>query len=151
MHGKSTGTYAHNAASCIGLVIMLAVSASAQAKRCTAKEADAASAVVDQLDTWAKVERAFKKYRHCDDGSIAEGFSEAVARLLVDRWNTLPVLAQLAKTDPGLSRFVVRHIDTTLNTDDLEKIRDLSSRSCPAGSAALCTALHRATERAIRE
>lgn len=151
MRDRFSGAFVRTSACCIGFVIALVEPAFAQAKPCTAKEADAASAMVDHLDTWTKVDRAFKKYGHCDDGSIAEGFSEAVARLLVDHWNTLPTLAQLAKTDPGLGRFIVRHIDTTLNTDDLENIRDLSSSSCPAGSAALCTALHRASERARRE
>jgi hypothetical protein len=108
------------------------------AKNCSAQDAEAADAVVDHLDSWVKVERAFNKYGHCDSGYIAEGNSEAVARLLVDRWQTLPTLAKLIRRDPSLRRFVLRHIDTTLDTGDLEKIKVHSSSSCPTDATALC-------------
>ena len=134
----------------IALVGVIALPAIAWAKVCSAKEAEMAAATVDDLGSWDKVWRAAKKYGHCDDGSIAEGYSEAVARLLIDRWSTLPALARIAKDDPAFKLFVVRHIDTTLDTDDLEKIRNLSSTACPAGNGILCAALRVAAERSIQ-
>ena len=122
--------------------------ATVQAKPCTQKDAQAADEMVDHLDSWEKVDSARKQFGHCDDGSIAEGNSEAVARLLVDRWDMLPALTELIKRDPALKRFVLRHIDTTLNTDDLDKIKSLAASKCPADSATLCSDLKKSAARA---
>lgn len=122
--------------------------ATVQCKTCTPKDAEAADEMVDHLDSWEKVESARKQFGHCDDGSIAEGNSEAVARLLVDRWDTLPALTELIKRDPALKRFVLRHIDSTLGTDDLDKIKTLAASKCPADAATLCGALKKSAIRA---
>ncbi|MPW09120.1 hypothetical protein GCT19_26290 [Paraburkholderia sp. CNPSo 3155] len=45
------------------------------------------------------------------------------------------------KLNPPLESFVLRHINSTLDTDDLAKIVTLSSRSCPKGISSLCEAL----------
>jgi hypothetical protein len=135
---------------CIVLALVLGGSCGAHAKTCSPKDAEAADSAMDNLDSWIKVEWALKKYGHCDDGGIAEGNSEAVARLLVDRWATLPSLAELVKRDPALKRFVLRHIDTTLDTDDLDKIKAFASSQCPTGTASLCRELLTAAARATK-
>jgi hypothetical protein len=135
---------------CFVLALGLSGACHAHAKTCSPKDAEAADAAVDQLDSWTKVEHAFKKYGHCDDGSIAEGNSEAVARLLVDHWTMLPLLAERVKRDPALKRFVLRHIDTTLDTDDLGKIVAFASSRCPKGVGSLCSELRKAAARASR-
>lgn len=130
-------------------VIALASMPVAYAKTCTAHEASAADAAIDHLDTWAEVNEAFNKYAQCDDGEIAEGNSEAVARLLVDHWHSLPQLGVLIKRNPSLKAFVLRHIDTTLDTDDLSEIARLSKSSCPIGMSSLCREFAAATEKAV--
>ena len=112
-----------------------------QAKTCTAKQADAADRQIDQLDSWIKIDGFIKQFGHCDDGSIAEGASEAVARLLVDQWATLPTLARLSKRNRNLMPFVLRHLDATLDADDLEKISQLSMEQCPESANTLCASL----------
>jgi len=131
-------------------VFGMALIGAAHGKTCSPRDAEAADAMIGHLDSWTKFESAFKRFRHCDDGSIAEGNSEAVARLLVDQWNTLPLLAGLIKRDPPLKRFVLRHIDTTLDTDDLEKIKESSSLACRKDMALLCSDLKIAAIRAIK-
>ncbi|MBB5501572.1 hypothetical protein [Paraburkholderia sp. MM5384-R2] len=121
----------------------------AYGKTCTEREASAADAAIDHLDTWANVNEAFNKYAQCDDGEIAEGNSEAVARLPVDHWHTLPQLGVLIKGNPSLKAFVLRHIDTTLDTDDLSRIAKLSTSSCPIGMSSLCRELAAATEKVM--
>lgn len=113
----------------------------AQGMTCSERDATAADAMVDHLDSWSKVDTAFTRYGHCDDGSIAEGNSEAIARLLVDHWQTLPQLGSLVRRHPTLRAFVLRHIDTTLDTSDLSKIETLSISSCPQGMGSLCREL----------
>ncbi|RDU98543.1 hypothetical protein DWV00_12675 [Trinickia dinghuensis] len=110
----------------------------AQAKVCSERDATAADAMVDHLDSWSQVNVTFTKYGHCDDGEIAEGNSEGIARLLVDHWETLPQLGVLIRRNPRLKAFVLRHIDSTLDTVDLTKISSLATSSCPPGMGALC-------------
>ena len=122
----------------IACVCLISQATNAQARSCSAAEADAADAAVADIDSWPAVAFVAKKYRHCDDGSIAEGSSEAVARLLVDHWDQLSVLNKLSQRDPELRRFVLRHVDSTLDTDDLQKLHALVTRKCPKGVAGLC-------------
>jgi len=122
----------------------------AHGKTCSPKDAEAADAMIDHLDSWEKVDSAFKRYAQCDDGSIAEGNSEAVARILIDQWNTLSALARLIKINPPLKRFVLRHIDSTLNTDDLVKIKALASSSCQKDLTVLCAELKRSATDAAK-
>lgn len=46
-------------------------------------------AVTDYLDSWQNIAQCFRQFRACDDGGIAEGISDAVARLLANRWDRL--------------------------------------------------------------
>jgi len=133
---------------CLVLLLVLAVAVTAEARTCTPKDAEAADAAVDHLDTWADVYDDFRRYGHCDDGSIAEGNSEGVARLLVDSWQTLPQLADLVKRHPSFRDYVLRHIDTTLDTGDLDRIADLATTACPESSKALCASLKAAATKA---
>ena len=122
----------------------------AQGQTCSPADAEAADAMVDRLDSWNKVDYTVKHFRQCDDGSIAEGNSEAIARLLVDKWKTLPTLAKLIKYNPSLKIFVLHHIDTTLDTDDLKKIKQLSLSACPRDLSSLCKDINEAAAQAIQ-
>jgi hypothetical protein len=134
---------------CLALFLGLALGAAAEARTCTPKDAEAADAAIDHLATWADVYGNFKNYGHCDDGSIAEGNSEGVARLLVDKWQTLPQLAALIKRHPAFRAYVLRQIDTTLNTDDLDRIAESATAACPKGSDKLCASLKEAATKAV--
>ena len=122
----------------------------AYGKQCTMSEANAAEAGIDHLDSWGSVDLAYRKYGHCDDGGIAEGYSEAVARLLVDRWDTLPDLAALIRRNPPLRGFVLRHIDATLDARDIDRIEALATTSCLPSLKSLCRTLKKAASNATR-
>jgi hypothetical protein len=117
---------------------------------CRRADADRAVRAADQLTTWDAVSVARRHYAHCDDGSIAEGFSEAIARLLTDRWSALPELAQAMQKDPPLQAFVVRHLNSTLDTGDLESIARQAAQACPRGQAPLCRQLRAAANDALK-
>ena len=136
---------------CLAFLLAWMVATTAHARTCTPNDAEAADAAVDHLDTWEAIDHNFRKFGHCDDGSIAEGNSEAVARLLVDKWKTLPQLAALIKRHPTLKSYVLRHLDTTLNTDDLTRIVDLADSSCPQGQQPLCSSLKAAASKASKQ
>lgn len=66
--------------------------------------------------------------------------SEAVARNLMDRWERLSRLGELIK-DAGFRRFILKHVDATLNADDLKKIGLNAEKRCPTNLRALCREL----------
>jgi len=109
---------------------------------CTQQEAKRADEAVDTLNSWDRVFDWYSKYHQCDDGGPSEGVSEAVARNLVDRWETLPRLGELAK-DASFRHFVLRHLDETLNADDLKKISSNAAKRCPSSLPSLCRALRK--------
>jgi hypothetical protein len=119
-------------------------------KVCKPAQADAAGDMVDRLHDWATFDAYFKAYRQCDDGGIAEGSSEAVARLLADHWDSLRQLERLIHREPSLQPFVLDHINGTLDTDDLEKIVHEAGSSCPSTATSLCAKIRQAARQALK-
>jgi hypothetical protein len=103
------------------------------------------------LRTWDTLYTSFKAYRQCDDGAIAEGYSESVARILVDHWKTLPELNRIAQKDAQFRHFVLRHLDATLNMDDVEKVKRKAMTQCPSGLNRLCSDLVKQSDSAMHE
>jgi len=103
----------------------------------------------DTLRSWDALYKSYRLYGRCDDVDAAEGYSESIARILVDHWDTLPRLSQLIKKDKGFQRFV--GLDATMDTQDLEKVRENAMRRCPAGLAGLCKQLREKADAAIQE
>lgn len=131
------------------LAIFILVFGNAVAAECTPKDAEAADLNVDNLSSWSEVNNYFSHYQQCDDGDIAEGSSEAVIRLLVDKWDTLSELGKLTSGDPEFKKWMLKHINATLDTDDLFKVVKFASSKCPRANGPLCkeiaTAAHDAT------
>ena len=116
----------------------------AEAHSCSATEAERAESEVDGLHSWETLFKWYRAHRQCDDGGIAEGISEAVARNLVDRWETFAHFAELATRTPGFGRFVVQHVDETLDSNDLKKIHANAATRCPTKLRAFCDDLKKA-------
>jgi hypothetical protein len=124
------------------LCVGFSVASFRQGRPCTQQEAQRADESVDTLNSWDRVYGWYSKYHQCDDGGPSEGVSEAVARNLVDRWETLPRLGELVK-DASFRHFVLKHLDETLNADDLKKISANAAKRCPANLVSLCRELKR--------
>jgi hypothetical protein len=103
------------------------------------------------VHSWDALYRSYRSYRQCDDGAIGEGYSESVARILVDHWITLSQLARLARNDAQFRAFVIGHVDATLNMDDLEKIRKNAKAQCPTGLRSMCNDLAKQADFALKE
>lgn len=105
----------------------------------------------DRLRDWAAVHQSFKKFAVCDDGIIAEGYSDAVAQLLAKHWNTLPDLIRLGSSDHAFKDFVLRHIDATDSYDDLKRADRNARLRCPSEAKGLCSAIRSHAEAAMKE
>ncbi len=113
---------------------------------CSDTEAQRAESEAVMLRSWDDLYGSYKRYKHCDDGAISEGHSEAVARILVDHWNTLSRLADITRKDTDFRRFVLKHIDQTLSLEDIKTIRANAEKKCPSGLRDLCREIRKQAE-----
>jgi hypothetical protein len=120
-----------------------------QQKPCTKAEHLQAEKEAAGLRSWDALYKSHRKYGHCGDDEAREGYSESIARILVDHWETLPRLAKLIEIDKSFGRFV--GLDATMNMPDLARIRANSIDHCPAGLAKLCAKLRKEADDAIAE
>jgi hypothetical protein len=103
------------------------------------------------LHTWDALYTSFRSYRHCDDGAVGEGYSESVARILVGHWNTLTRFSSLCTANVDFRRFVLKHVDASLDMKDVEKIKAKARTQCPQGLRALCDDLSKQADFALKE
>jgi len=125
--------------------------ASAGNQPCANQESQAAEAVAATASTWEQLHQQFKLYGHCDDGAVAEGFSEVVSLLLVERWGYVHGLDVLSAADPDFRKFVIHHIDETVPSDRLIQIRKNSATQCPDRLKTLCHDIEVAAMDALNE
>jgi hypothetical protein len=59
-------------------------------------------------------------------------------------------LQALIRQEPALRAFVLSHVNSTLDTDELERIKRNASESCPSDGASLCADLRQAADRASK-
>ena len=132
----------------LGLVLFFITSACASdaaTKKCTKAEAMEAEKEADSLKDWDQVYRSFKRFSQCDDGAIAEGYSESITKLLVEDWKSSKRLLVLANRSRTFRRFVLKHIDETVPGDRLASIANDGRSEWPAESRNLCLSIAKAT------
>jgi hypothetical protein len=118
--------------------LTVALSAWPSFAECSPEQAMEAETTASVLKDWDSVYKAFKKYAKCDDGAIAEGFSESISQLLANQWDSLGNLERLIKSDRKFGDFVVRHVDQTISADTALKIHENIEKRCPPKSRAFC-------------
>jgi len=112
------------------------------------EEVAAIDAAMAGFHSWGGLHAAMLRFEGCDDGAIAEGYSDSVAKLLADHWERLSDLRELIEVDPFFQRFVVSHIDATADDRDLARIVVAAKERCPENVKALCDEIGAAAERA---
>ena len=81
---------------------------------------------------------------------MAEGFSEAVVSQLAHRWHALADFGRKSKGDAAFRSFVLRHIDASVDENDLKLLLSNAKSRCPKDLSALCSEIQLATELAIK-
>jgi hypothetical protein len=135
------------------LCFLVCCAAQAQQKPCSQAEQDQVGNEAGSLRSWDALYKSYRQFRRCwnhaDNVDADEGYSESIARILADHWETLPRLAQLIKKDAGFGTFA--GLSATMNMDDVAKIRDKALHHCPAGLSGLCAKLKKEADMAIAE
>lgn len=114
------------------------VAKAAQTSTCNDEQEKRALNLPDHYQTWGEAYRIFKRFKGCDDGAIAEGFSEAIAQLFIHDWEHLRTLTRLTSSDKAFQRFVLRHVDTTLSDEELHAIWRNAQTRCPDRDKNFC-------------
>lgn len=119
-------------------ICLLLAASSVSARQCSITEAQAAETAVVSLDSWPSIYAAYRHYGHCDDGSIAEGFTDKVVHLLATRWDSLEGAQKLFLRDPQFQAFVLRHLDASALTSELDRVASLARNQCSKSTRLLC-------------
>lgn len=125
----------------LGLVLGFASCARAAPLKCTHEDAIKAETEASSLKTWDAVFSSYKRYKQCDDGAISEGYSASVAYLLASRWTDIDTLVKLSNANPDFRRFVIEHVDETMNMDQGKSIKKSAATNCPAKAKKMCGAI----------
>lgn len=125
------------------LVLVLGGTAFAQKKCTPADEANAMKAA-DRVSSWPTLNSTWKTYRHCDSGAVADQFTEALLRLIVD-WKHMDQLATAMK-DPEYDDFILEHLRSPAAKNDAEDVFARAKASCPKGMAEFCARIAQAVD-----
>jgi hypothetical protein len=135
----------------IGLVS--ATSAAAASNSCSndmSMRADASLA--GAAGAWGSLLKHWRAFTSCDDGGVAEGYSDAVVVLLARRWDQFDAFVSLSERNPAFRKWAIGHIDATTSSDDLKRVLRNTERC--AGSAkrkGLCREIARAARDALKD
>ena len=105
-------------------------------KPCPPADMSKAEKAVDRVATLDQLYSTFKDYGYCDTGTVADGFSDALLRFLVD-WKGVDGLATPMSKDPAYRDFVVRHLKTASKADG-DAVYARAKMSCPKGMETFC-------------
>jgi hypothetical protein len=108
---------------------------------CSERKAESAQRETAQLDDWDAIYRAFKRFAACDDGLVAEQYSDSINHLLAYDWKDLGPFLRLTAADPNFEDFVIRHVNETMTEDEAIRIVKNARSRCPAAAKRLCKSI----------
>ena len=121
------------------VLLFSACAAFAQDKQCSPAEASAAEKAIDRVVNWDQLYKVYREFGHCDQGPVAEVFTEALMRCLVE-WKKVEVLANWMAQDKDYNAFVVLHLRKA-TPEDQKSVYSRAKMSCPKGLDQWCTGL----------
>ena len=127
----------------LALVWTCALTAAHAQKACSPADMQKAQKAADMVVTWQHLNKAWKDYRQCDTGEVAETFTDAILRLMIE-WKDVNTLAEGMK-DPEYAAFLEAHLKGA-SPADAKDVRSRVTQSCPKGQDAVCKHIAAATE-----
>jgi hypothetical protein len=115
-------------------------------KSCSPADMQKAQKAIDMVVTWQQLNKSWKDWRQCDTGDVADTYTDALLRLMVE-WKNVDALADSIK-DPEYKGFVETHLRSPAAAGDLSMVRSRATLSCPKGQDAVCKEIAAATESA---
>lgn len=133
--------------------VALPSAAAIKASNCSAEmHRLGASLLADAGRDWRSLMRHHTTFAACDDGELAAGYSQAVVDLFANRWEQFPLFMRLAQRQPGFQQWAVQHIDSSVESRDLQRILRNTSKCRGSAAARLtCRNIRREAQRALTE
>jgi hypothetical protein len=104
---------------------------------CTEQEAIESETTAAYIKSWQELKAHYHKYGHCDDGAIAEGYSESVSYLMETKW---PEFLDY-EMDKSFFSFVKGHVDETWETGRIKKVAESATSNCNETKRPICDAI----------
>ncbi len=120
------------------IVISANISFADAPKICCKKDEIKVEELAAKATNWKQLYKLYKRYHQCDDGGIAEGFSESVSLMLSQSWSQINNLLPIIQKDAKFEAFVLKHLDETVPEERLHSIENLATNSCPDSAKKLC-------------
>ena len=110
------------------------------------------ASLVSAQGDWGSLWRHQEAFGSCDDGALAEGYSDAVVTLLAHRWDRFDALVGLSTRSPNFRQWAIRHIDATASPDDLTKVLGNTAKCTGSAKARdVCREIARAAREALKD
>ena len=110
-----------------------------------------ADAALKNIKTWQDLRSWYENYPECDDGYFAEGISDFVVTSLAKQWHTLSALQQAINRNSSFKGFVMKHIDSTTDENNLRLVAHNAKAKCPSTLLNLCGEIKKNTQAALKE
>ena len=107
-----------------------------QDKACSKADAAKAEKTIDNVTSFAQLNKAWQDWRHCDSGPVAEVYSDAVFRLLVD-WKGVETLASGMQGSADYKQWVLSRVKAG-SADDRKAIFSRAKTGCPSRLDTFC-------------
>lgn len=123
----------------LSLLICIAGRAFAvETRTCTTKDSIEAEEQDSNLKNWDGMYKSYKRFKQCDDGAVAELYSDAIAKLLTEDWKSIGELDRLISKDKNFGVFVIHHVDELMTFDQAQKMYENVRSRCPETVKKLC-------------
>jgi len=114
---------------------------------CTKEQAREIEANAAYFKTWDEVFDAWKDFKQCDDGAIAEGFTESITFILSTQWTEKGFLISLIDKHPNFEKFILEHINEAVPRERLNKLGHMAKMRCVDSTHDFCMkVLNKATQ-----
>ena len=117
--------------------LIACIPAQAADKPCTRADIGNAQRTIDKVLTFPQLLKAWQAFKHCDTGDVADQFTDALLRLVVD-WNNIEDLAAATDKDPDYKAFVLAHLKSPAAKDDQPTVYSRAKKNCPGKLDAFC-------------
>ena len=106
-------------------------------KPCTKADAANAEKAIERVLNWPQLQKAWADYRHCDTNGVADGYTDALMRMLAD-WKGIDALAAATQKDAQYKEFIYAHIKSPAAKDDHALVYSRARTGCPKGLDEFC-------------
>lgn len=104
---------------------------------CSTYKAKNAEETISGIKSWSDLDEHFAKFYSCDDGAIAEGYSDVISTLITKKWKELNSL----QIDDKFKKFIVSHIDSTWQESKIISASNNVNHYCKDNIREICEAI----------